>query len=77
MSWLTEDDGYILSGETLISADYYLTDKEGTLYQYDLETDTAIPIDGTLYNHAGMPINGFKEDFAEYVEIQHTSQKRK
>jgi hypothetical protein len=73
LSWLTEDDGYILSGETLISADYYLTDKEGNLYQYDLETDTAIPIDGTLYNHAGMPINGFKEDFAEYVEIQHTS----
>jgi len=77
LSWLTEDDGYILSGETLISADYYLTDKEGNLYQYDLETDIAIPIDGTLYNHAGMPINGFKEDFAEYVEIQHTSKKRK
>jgi predicted glutamine amidotransferase len=77
LSWLTEDDGYILSGETLISADYYLTDKEGTLYQYDLETDTASPIDGTLYSHAGMPINGFKEDFAEYVEIQHTSKKRR
>ena len=77
LSWLTEDDGYILSGETLISADYYLTDKEGNLYQYDLETDIAIPIDGTLYNHAGMPINGFKEDFAEFVEIQHTSKKRK
>jgi hypothetical protein len=77
LSWLTEDDGYILSGETLISADYYLTDKEGNLYQYDLETDTASPIDGTLYSHAGMPINGFKEDFAEFVEIQHTSKKRK
>src|SRR5690606_17394573 len=64
LSWLTEEDGYIVSKGTLISADYYLTDEEGNLYQYDIETDTAIPIDGTLYNHAGMPINGFDEDFA-------------
>jgi predicted glutamine amidotransferase len=77
MCWLTEEDGYILSDGTLISADYYLTDREGNLYQYDIATDTAIPIDGTLYNHAGMPINAFQEDFAEYVEIQDTSKKRK
>jgi len=78
MTWLTEEDGYILSEGTLISADYYLTDKQGNLYLYDIETDMAIPIDGTLYNHAGKPINGFNEDFAEYVEIQHTKkQKRK
>ena len=70
LSWLTEEDGYILSDGTLLSPDYYLTDREGNLYQYDIATDTAIPIDGTLYNHAGMPINGFDEDFAEYVEIQ-------
>ena len=77
MCWLTEEDGYILSNGTLLSADYYLTDREGNLYQYDIATDTAVPIDGTLYNHAGMPINGFDEDFAEYVEIQDTSKKRK
>jgi predicted glutamine amidotransferase len=77
LTWLTEDDGYILTGGTLVSADYYLTDKDGNLYQYDLETDTAVPIEGTLYNHAGRPINGFREDFAEYVEIQHTGKKRK
>jgi predicted glutamine amidotransferase len=78
LSWLTEEDGYILSKGTLISADYYLTDKDGNLYLYDIETDTAMPIDGTLYNHAGMPVNAFKEDFAEYVEIQEdTSKKRK
>jgi hypothetical protein len=75
LSWLTEDDGYILSNGNLISADYYLTDEEGNLYQYDIETDTAVPIDGILYNHEGLPTNGFKEDFAEYVEIQHASKK--
>jgi hypothetical protein len=76
LSWLTEEDGYIVSKGTLISADYYLVDEQGNLYQYDIETNTAIPIDGTLYNHAGRPINGFNENFAEYVEIQY-SKKRK
>lgn len=75
LSWLTEEDGYILSNGNLISADCYLTDEEGGLYQYDIETDTAIPIDGTLYNYAGMPINSFDEDFAEYVEIRHSKRK--
>ena len=77
LSWLTEEDGYILSDGTLISADYYLTDRQGNLYQYDFESDAAIPIDGTLYSHAGRPINGFDEDFAEYVEIQHTKNKKR
>jgi predicted glutamine amidotransferase len=77
MTWLTEEDGYILSNGDLISADYYLTDKEGNLYRYDIETDTAIPIDGTLYNHAGIPVNAFDENFAEYMEIQYTTKKRK
>ena len=78
LSWLTEEDGYILSNGTLISADYYLTDREGNLYKYDIETDTAVPIDGTLYSHTGLPVNGFREDFAEYVEIQCTkNEKRK
>ena len=75
MTWLTDDDGYILAGGTLISADYYLADRRGNLYRYDIETDTAIPVEGTLYNHAGKPITGFDEDFAEYaeyVEIQYT-----
>lgn len=70
MTWLTEDDGYILSDGNILSADYFLTDRQGNLYTYDIETDTATPIDGTLYNHAGKPINGFKEEFAEYIEIQ-------
>lgn len=70
MSWLTEDDGYIVSEGSLMSADYHLTDKQGKLYRYDIDADVAIPIDGTLFNHAGRPINGFKEDSAEYVEIQ-------
>ena len=77
MTWLTEEDGYILSNGDLISADYYLTDKEGNLYRYDIENDSAIPIDGTLYNHAGMPINGFQEDLAEYVEIQYAKKKKR
>ena len=77
LSWLTEEDGYILSNGDLISADYYLTDKEGNLYRYEIENDSAIPIDGTLYNHAGMPINGFQEDLAEYMEIRHTAKKKK
>ena len=75
MTWLTEDDGYIISRGNLISADYYLADRRGNLYRYDIETDTAIPVEGTLYNHAGKPITGFDEDFAEYaeyVEIQYT-----
>ncbi len=75
MSWLTEEDGYILSDGTLISADYYLTDSEGTLYQYDIESDSAVPIEGALYNHAGLPTNAFKEEFAEYVEIRHVERK--
>jgi len=69
LSWLTEEDGYILINGDILEADYYLTDSKGNLYQYDIETDTAIPIEGTLYSHAGRPINGFKEEFAEYVRI--------
>lgn len=70
LSWLTEDDGYILVNGSLESADYYLVDKQGNLYQYDIESDSAIPIEGTLYNHSGRPINGFKEEFAEYMRIK-------
>lgn len=70
LSWLTEDDGYILVNGSLESADYYLVDKQGNLYRYDIESDSAIPIEGTLYSHAGRPINGFKEDFAEYMKIK-------
>lgn len=71
MTWLTEDDGYILAGGDILSADCHLVDRQGNLYQYDIESDMAIPIDGTLYNHAGQPINAFREDFAEYMEIKH------
>jgi len=69
LSWLTEDDGYILSNGDILEADYYLTDSKGNLYQYDIESDSAMPIEGTLYSHAGRPINAFKEEFAEYVRI--------
>lgn len=77
MCWLTEDDGYIISKGTILSADYYLTDRQGNLYRYDIEADVAIPIDGTLYSHTGMPINAFKEDLAEYVEIEYTKNKKR
>ena len=78
MTWLTEDDGYIISEGNIVSADYYLTDRHGNLYQYDIETDTVIPIDGTLYSHNGLPINGFNEEFAEYMEIiQDTKNKKR
>lgn len=69
MTWLTDEDGYIISDGSLISAEYHLTDKEGKLYRYDIDADMAIPIDGVLFNHAGRPVNGFKEDSAEFVEI--------
>lgn len=69
MTWLTEDDGYILTNGTLISADGHLADRKGNIYLYDFATDTAVPVDGKLYNHAGRPINGFRESCAEYVEI--------
>lgn len=77
MTWLSEDDGYILSGGNILSADYYLTDREGNLYKYDIKSDLAIPIDGTLYNHEGRPINGFREEFAEYMEIRPKNKKRR
>ena len=71
MTWLTEDDGYIIAADgTILSADCHLVDKQGNLYKYDIETDLAIPVDGTLYNHEGRLINGFREEFAEYMEIQ-------
>lgn len=70
MSWLTEDDGYIVSNGNILEADCYLVDKQGNLYRYDLESDSAVPIEGTLYNHSGRPINGFKEDFAEHMKIK-------
>lgn len=70
LSWLTEDDGYIISNGDILEADCYLADKEGNLYKYDLESDSAVPIEGTLYNHSGRPINGFKEEFAEYMRIK-------
>ncbi len=75
MTWLTEDDGYILSGGDILPADYYLTDKDGNLYEYDIEADVAVPMEGTLYNHQGRPINGFREEFAEYMEIQHNKKR--
>jgi hypothetical protein len=77
MTWLTEDDGYIISRGNILSADCYLVDRQGNLYQYDIETDLAIPIDGTLYSHEGRPINGFREEFAEYMEIQPTKNKKR
>ena len=70
MTWLTEGDGYVLANGNIISADYFLADKQGNLYKYDFETDLAIPVEGTLYNHEGKPINGFREEFAEYMEIK-------
>lgn len=76
MTWLTEDDGYILAGGDILSPDCYLTDRQGNLYKYDIESDLAIPIDGTLYNHEGRPINAFKEDFVEYMEIKHVGKKK-
>lgn len=77
MSWLTEGDGYIVSEGSLMSAEYHLTDRQGNLYRYDIEDDVAIPVDGTLYNHAGKAINAFKEDSAEYMEIEQYTEKRK
>ena len=77
MSWLTEDDGYIVSEGSLISAEYHLVDKQGKLYRYDIDADVAIPIDGTLFNHAGRAINAFKEDSAEYVEIEYAKNKKR
>jgi len=77
MTWLTEDDGYILSNGDIISADYYLTDKQGNIYEYDIEADAAIPIEGTLYSHEGRPINGFQEEFAEYMEIYYAKNKKR
>jgi hypothetical protein len=76
MTWLTEEDGYIITEGSLVSAEYHLTDKDGKLYRYDLNADVAIPIDGTLFNHAGRTTNAFKEDCAEFVEIQHTKKGR-
>jgi hypothetical protein len=77
LSWLTDDDGYIMAKGTILPADGHLVDEQGSLYRYDIETDTAIPIDGALYNHAGIPISGFKEELAEYIEIQYTKSKKK
>ena len=77
MSWLTEDDGYIVSEGSLISAEYHLVDKQGKLYRYDIDADVAVPIDGTLFNHAGRAINAFKEDSAEYVEIEYAKNKKR
>lgn len=76
MSWLSDEDGYIISQGNLISAEYHLTDRQGKLYQYDIEADAAIPINGTLYNHAGVPTNAFNENSAEYVEIQYTKKRK-
>ncbi len=76
MTWLTSDDGYIISNGDILDADYYLTDKKGHLYRYDIDINMATPIPGALYNHAGRQINGFKEDFAEYVEIQYNKNKK-
>jgi predicted glutamine amidotransferase len=70
LSWLTDDDGYIVSNGEILEADCYLADKQGNLYRYDLESDSAIPVEGTLYSHTGIPINGFKEEFAEYMKIK-------
>ena len=76
MTWLTEDDGYIIADGNILSADYCLTDRQGNLYWYDMDADIAVPIDGTLYNHEGQPINGFQEEFAEYMVIQYNKKRK-
>ena len=75
MTWLTDEDGYIISEGTLISAEYHLTDRQGNLYRYDIEADAAIPVNGTLYDHhTGRSVNAFKENLAEYVEEEEEEQ---
>ncbi len=69
MTWLTSDDGYIISNGDMLDADYYLTDRNGNLYFYDIDTDMAVPMPGKLYNHAGREINGFKNDDCNYIDI--------
>ena len=46
-TWLTED-GYILSAGPAI--DRLLPYRQKAISGYDIETDTAVPIDGTLHN---------------------------
>ena len=76
MTWLTEDDGYIIANGNILSADCHLVDRQGNLYRYDMDADIAVPIDGTLYNHSGKPINGFREEFAEYMVIQYDKKRK-
>ena len=69
MTWLSSDDGYIISNGDILDAAYYLSDRDGNLYFYDIDTDMAVPMPGALHNHAGKQINGFKDDCSEYIDI--------
>lgn len=57
LQWLDDRDGYIITGAgEMVEAYDYLISSTGELYIYDCEFDAAIPIDGTAYTHAGIPL---------------------
>ena len=57
LQWLDDRDGYIITGSgEIVEAFDYLLSSTGELYIYDGDYDAAIPIDGTAYSHAGIPL---------------------
>ena len=69
LQWLDDRDGYIItsSGEIVEAFDYLLS-STGELYIYDGDYDAAIPIDGTAYSHAGIPLQ-WDAAKAEMMEV--------
>ena len=69
LQWLDDRDGYIITGSgEMVEAFDYLLSSTGELYIYDGEYDAAIPIDGTAYSHAGIPLQ-WDAAKAEMMEV--------
>jgi predicted glutamine amidotransferase len=69
LQWLDDRDGYIITGSgEIVEAFDYLLSSTGELYIYDGDYDAAIPIDGTAYSHAGIPLQ-WDAAKAEMMEV--------
>ena len=69
LQWLDDRDGYIITGSgEMVEAFDYLLSSTGELYIYDGDYDAAIPIDGTAYSHAGIPLQ-WDAAKAEMMEV--------
>lgn len=78
LTWLCDSDGYIMHSDgSIVEADYYLSDEDGIIYEYDFDIDAAIPTDARLFDHNMREINGFREEEVCWCDVWTPKKTRK